>query len=80
MYSAPNPERFRDWLREHNLTGAAAAAIVGADSRTVRRWTAPREQAGARSIPWAAWMLLRLHVGEISVEDFRSEVAQAERA
>ena len=76
MYEVPNPDAFREWLRENGITGAEAGRIVGVDSRAVRRWTAPPDQSGARSIPWAAWTLLRLYTGEMTLEEYRQTVAQ----
>jgi hypothetical protein len=75
MYEIPTGEQLRDFLREHSLTGAAAAAIVGVDSRTVRKWTASGEAANRRAIPWSAWILLRLVVGEISIESYKKDLA-----
>lgn len=75
MYEIPTGEQLRNFLREHNLTGAAAATIVGVDSRTVRKWTASGEAANRRAIPWSAWILLKLVAGEVSIEAYRQEVA-----
>ena len=75
MYEIPTGEQLRDFLREHSLTGAAAAAIVGVDSRTVRKWTASGDAANRRAIPWSAWILLKLFTGEVSIESYRQEVA-----
>jgi hypothetical protein len=72
MYEVPKPDAFREWLKVHELTGAEAARIVGIDSRSIRRYTAPPDQEGARQLPWAIWMLLRLYVGEISIEEYRA--------
>lgn len=74
MYEIPTGEQLRDFLRKYNLTGAAAAAIVGVDSRTVRKWTASGEAANRRAMPWSAWVLLRLFTGEVSIESYRQEV------
>jgi hypothetical protein len=65
------------WLQENELSGAEAGRIVGLDSRTIRRYTAPPEQPGARSLPWSIWTLLRLYVGEITVDQFRAEILLA---
>jgi hypothetical protein len=77
MYSTLSPEKFRDWLKDNELSGAEAARIVGTDSRTIRRYTAPPDQPGARALPWAVWALLRLYVGELSVDQYREEVVLA---
>lgn len=71
MYEVPNPDAFREWLKANEMTGADAARIVGVDSRTIRRYTAPPDQHGARQLPWAIWMLLQLYVGEVSVDQYR---------
>jgi hypothetical protein len=75
MYEIPTGDQLRDFLREHNLTGAAAAAIVGVDTRTVRKWTASSDAVNRRAIPWSAWILLRLVTGELSIESYKVEVA-----
>jgi hypothetical protein len=74
MYEVPRPEELREFLRANELTGAAAASLVGVDSRTVRKWTASEDAANRRAIPWSAWMLLRLYVGAITVDQYRLEV------
>lgn len=74
MYEVPDSTTFREFLKAHELTGASAARIVGVDSRTVRKWTAYDEADNRRAIPWSAWTLLRLYVGEITVDQYRLEV------
>lgn len=69
MYDIPSAEELREFLIEHGLTGAAAARLVGVDSRTIRKWTASEEAANRRSIPWSAWALLRLRVGSANIKD-----------
>jgi hypothetical protein len=78
MYNTPNPEELRDFLRRHEFTGADAARLVGVGPRTVRHWTAPPTQSNARSIPWAAWTLLRLYTGEMTLEEYRQAIAAEE--
>jgi hypothetical protein len=53
-----SPDRLRAFLADHKLTGAQAAALIGADSRTIRRWTAPQDVKGARQMPFTAWYAL----------------------
>jgi len=48
-----DPERLRELLRERGLSGAAAGALIGVDSRTIRKWT-----GGERSMPYSAWYCL----------------------
>lgn len=74
MYKVPSSERLREFLKAHNLTGATAAGLVGVEPRTVRRWTAYESAANRQPVPYSAWTLLRLYVGEISVDQYRVEV------
>jgi hypothetical protein len=71
MFDVPTPDTLREFFREHKLTGSAAARIVGVDSRTVRKWTASEDADNRRAVPWSAWILLRLYVGEISIDQYR---------
>ncbi len=75
MPDVPASSELREFLHRHDLTGRAAARIVGVEPRTVRKWAATEGTDNARSIPWSAWALLRLYVGELSLEDFREMVA-----
>lgn len=74
MYEVPSAAKLREFLRENELTGSSAAGIVGVDSRTVRKWTASEEAENRRAIPWSAWTLLRLYVGDMTVDQYRLEV------
>ena len=56
----PSTDEIRYLLRSQKWTGADAAAIVGVDSRTIRRWT-----GGERGMPYAAWRLLLIEAGLI---------------
>jgi len=71
MYEIPNGEELREFLKKHSLTGAAAAAIVGVDTRTIRKWTASAKADNRRATPWRAWVLLQLFVDEIGLADYR---------
>lgn len=62
----PTPEEVRELLSKHGLSGAGAGRIIGVDGRTVRRYTAPADQKGAREIPYSAWRLLLIETGEVS--------------
>lgn len=57
-WTAPTPDDIRAVLKAGNLTGSAAANLVGVDSRTIRKWT-----GGERAIPYAAFALLLSVVG-----------------
>jgi hypothetical protein len=74
MYEVPTSEQLREFAQRNELTGSAAAGIVGVDPRTWRKWTASEGADNKRAIPWSAWTLLRLYVGEISVDQYRLEV------
>lgn len=79
MYEIPSGDALRQFLKDHNLTGAAAAKLVGVEARTVRKWTASAEAENRRAIPWSAWTLLRLATKVITVDDYLAE-AQAIQA
>ena len=74
MYEVPTAEQLRDFLKRHELTGAAAAGLIGVEPRTIRRWTAYDGAANRQPIPYSAWTLLRLYTAEISVDQYRLEV------
>lgn len=48
-----DPDRLREFLRGHALTGAQAGALIGVDGRTIRKWT-----GGERPMPYSAWYCL----------------------
>lgn len=48
-----DPERLRQFLTAANLSGSQAAALIGVDGRTIRRWT-----GGEREMPYSAWYTL----------------------
>ncbi|MFK7885937.1 MAG: methyltransferase domain-containing protein [Gammaproteobacteria bacterium] len=62
-YAAPTPEDIRGALKALELSGAEAAALLGVDSRTIRKWT-----GGERAIPFSAWRLLTLSSGKTMVK------------
>ena len=74
MFEIPSPTELRDFLRRNEMTGSAAARIVGVDSRTVRKWTAYDDASNRRAIPWSAWILLRLYAGDLELDDYRRMV------
>jgi len=74
MYEVPTSEQLREFMKRHELTGSAAARLVGVDSRTVRKWTAYNGADNRRAIPWSAWTLLRLYTAEITLDQYRVEL------
>ena len=73
MYDLPSPLELREFLKFNNLTGSKAAELIGVDSRTIRKWTA-EGGTNARGMPWAAWALLRIMVGAVSVEQLKEDI------
>lgn len=60
--------QFRAALDRLELSQAAAAALVGADPRTGRRWA-----LGERAVPECVAVLLRLLInGKITVDDIET--------
>lgn len=78
MYDVPGPKQLREWLKAHDLTGAAAARLVGVEARAVRRWTSPEATTSYRAIQWSAWVLLRLWVKEITMKQIEAEIPPKE--
>jgi hypothetical protein len=62
------PNQFRSTLDRLGLSQAGAAALVGADPRTGRRWA-----LGERAVPECVAILLRLLVaGKITTDDIEA--------
>lgn len=61
-YAEPTKEEVREALELGKLTGAAAGRLVGVTDRTVRKWT-----AGDQTIPYAAWRLLLIEIGKVTM-------------
>ncbi len=55
-YQPPSTQELLSLMKDCAWTGAKVGALVGVDSRTVRRWT-----EGERPIPYSAWRLLLLY-------------------
>ena len=55
-YQFPTFEELRVVMKSQGWTGAKVAALVGVDSRTVRRWT-----GNERPVPYSAWRLLLIY-------------------
>ena len=75
MYSTPTPAEFREFLKAHGLTGSEAARLLGKDSRAIRRYAAPADQPGSRSIQWDSWALLRILTGAATINEIKEEIA-----
>lgn len=62
-------EALRELMQEHGLSGAQVGALVGVNGRTIRRWLAPDDQTGHRSMSYAAWftLLSKVHTQPPSV-------------
>lgn len=74
----PDYVQVRELLKRHKLTSAKAGSIINVDSRTIRRYTSnPEAVKGAKPIPTAAWYLLNVVLGEMSVEQIREELLGA---
>lgn len=58
LYVPPSWEDVRAVIERISLTGSQVAALVGVQSRTVRKWTSPPETSNHAPIPYAAWRLL----------------------
>ena len=74
LYEIPDPEEFKGYLKKKDLTAARAAAFTGVNLRTVQRWVAPAGQKGARTIPWAAWTLIRILAGDIDPAELENQI------
>lgn len=73
--SKPTYIQVRELLKRHKLTSAKAGQIINVDSRTIRRYTSnPDAVKGAKPIPTAAWYLLNIVLGEMTLEQARTEL------
>ena len=73
-YQKPSKEHLRELLRSLSLTGKAAAAIVGVNARTIRRWT-----GGERPTPYASWRLLLIYGGLVEPPQQTDDTAKSKR-
>ena len=64
--SSPTAEEMREYLKAHDLTGAAAAKLVQVNPRTFRRYTS---HTAAQAVPYAVWFTLRTKVDNCSVQE-----------
>jgi hypothetical protein len=63
------PDALRAVLARHSLTGSRAGRLLGVNSRTIRKWTAPNEIANHHDMPDSAWWLLLIVCGELTAAD-----------
>lgn len=63
------PDALRALLARHALTGSRAGRLLGVNSRTVRKWTAPYDIANHNQMPDSAWWLLLILCGELTAAD-----------
>ena len=70
-WQAPDPDEILRLCIKHNITGGAAARLVGVSHREFRRYT--RVSTGHKSMPYAVWTLLQLMLEEVSVDDIRHQ-------
>jgi DNA-binding transcriptional regulator YiaG len=61
-------DKINAFKAQHNLTGARIALLCGVAPRTVRQWL-----SGECKVPDSCWRLLRIMVGEITVEQTLDE-------
>ncbi|MEX2444520.1 MAG: hypothetical protein WD492_13005 [Alkalispirochaeta sp.] len=71
---SPTVEEIQEFLKRHELTGAAAGQLLGVDSQTIRKWT-----GGERPMPAASWTLLQILVGELDSDDVWKDAAILKR-
>ncbi|MBL1352083.1 MAG: hypothetical protein COA61_001920 [Zetaproteobacteria bacterium] len=55
MKDTPIPDEFRFFLSKHGLTGREAGALVGVNSRQIRRYTSDDVK-----VPYAVWYTLNM--------------------
>ncbi len=64
-YQPPSAEDIREALKHgEHWTGSVAATMLGVNSRTIRKWT-----GGECEMPYAAWRLLLILKGIVSIQD-----------
>lgn len=59
MTDRPTAAEFRDYLRQHNLSGTKVFEITGVKPRTVRRMCLPENRSGHKRVPAAVWYMLQ---------------------
>ena len=73
----PTAKDVRDLMDRHNLTSESVGHIIDVDTRTVRRYTSKNATTGASSMPWSSWILLRLYIGELTIESYIEQMGLA---
>ncbi len=64
----PTPDQIRAVLKKHSITREQAAGLLHVSLRAMHNWLAPKDTANHRAMPVAAWELLLIKLGEISVD------------
>jgi hypothetical protein len=64
MYDIPSPEEIRAFMAKNNLSGADVAALTGVAPRAARRWLVAADKKDYHPMPWAAWALMLLLIGD----------------
>lgn len=74
-YRPPTPEEVRALIKLGAWSQTDAARLVGANvtpgkgSTTIRKWQTKKDAREARAIPYAAWRLLLLAAGVVTIDD-----------
>lgn len=79
MIPTYSPDALRAALKRHGITGSQAGRLLGVDSRTIRKWTAPAEIGTHRDMPESAWWLLLILTGDLTVADLLAHVTGPEQ-
>ncbi len=73
-YQPPTPSEIRTAMQLSGMTASQGGKVLGVNSRTIRKWI-----GGESPIPYSAWRLLLLELGEaINVEGHELRVAEQE--
>ncbi|ULQ59243.1 hypothetical protein K7I13_12180 [Brucepastera parasyntrophica] len=68
LINSPNWFSVRHLKAKYELTGEKIAELLKVSPVTVRRWLMSPNIQESRKIPYAAWELLRLKIGETTLE------------
>jgi hypothetical protein len=70
QYTQPLPSEVKTLIQQLDMSGNQVALFVGvATGRTVRKWQADINTQNNNHIPYAAWRLLLIRAGLITLED-----------
>ncbi len=61
LWREPTTGEIRLALKRGDLTGSQAGGLLGVNGRTIRKWT-----GGEQAMPYSAWRLLLIYIGEVS--------------